>query len=177
MKHRGPHGQKAAFLRVQSVFHPWLNSGVSGEVLLRGEAAGDVFAEDGANGGFAIAAAGEGGAAGTLQLNVAAAAVDVDDFTEENGAAVAELGNEVAELVAGIGLGENVGAFGGPVAGEGFGGGGGVHFELEFGGEGFVEFDETGLANLGGFGGGVETGEETPVGVVEGGFHGVQLPV
>src|SRR6187399_990091 len=38
-----------------------------------------------------------------LELDVAADAVFVDDFAEQDGPAIAELGHEMAELVAGIG--------------------------------------------------------------------------
>jgi len=96
--------------------------------------------------------------------------VDVDDFAEEDGAAVAELGDEVAELMAGVGLGEDFSVVGGLVAGENLGGGFGVELlgvEAEFFRELGVELDEGG-------GGGflclafcVKTGQGSGVGVVE----------
>ena len=82
--------------------------------------ADDVLAQDGAEGGAAVAAARERRGAGALELDVVARAVAGDDFAEQVGAAVAELGDEVAELVAGVGLGERLGACGDAVAGEDF---------------------------------------------------------
>jgi hypothetical protein len=51
-----------------------------------------------------VAAAGEGSAAGALEVEVAAAPVGIDEVTEEHGAAVAEHGVRPAELVPGVGL-------------------------------------------------------------------------
>ncbi len=56
----------------------------------------------------------------TLQLDVAARPVLVDDLAEQDGAAVTELGHEVAELVAGIGHGNGIGAFGHALSGQDF---------------------------------------------------------
>ncbi len=81
-----------------------------GERAGRGDADGghrlgtEVFAEHGAEPGAPIAAARPGGAAGALELDVAAQAIGADHFAEKDGAAVAQLGVPVAELVAGIGL-------------------------------------------------------------------------
>jgi len=89
----------------------WLTGADGGEGSGSGDTEGghsfaeDVLAEDGAEGGAAVSATGEGGGAGALELDVVALAVARDDFAEEVGAAVAELGNEVAELVAGVGDG------------------------------------------------------------------------
>jgi hypothetical protein len=81
-----------------------------------------VFAEDRPDGSLAVTAAREGSAPGAFELDVAALSVSVDDFAEQEGAPVTELGDEVAELVAGVGLGDDGGAFGGLVAREDFGG-------------------------------------------------------
>ena len=59
-----------------------------------------------------IAAAGKRRRSRALELDVAADAVDIDDFAEQDGAAVAELRHEIAELVAGIGHGDRFGAVG-----------------------------------------------------------------
>ncbi|GCC47720.1 hypothetical protein chiPu_0031879, partial [Chiloscyllium punctatum] len=83
--------------------------------------ADDVFAQDRTERGAAIAAARERCWATSLELDVAAEAALVDDFAEQDGAAVAELGNKVPELVAGIGHGDRVGPLGQPLAGEDFG--------------------------------------------------------
>ena len=79
--------------------------------------ADDVFAQHGAERGAAVAAAGERGGARALELDIPADAVLVDDLAEQDGAAVAELGNEVPELVAGIGHRDRIGA-----GGQGFAG-------------------------------------------------------
>jgi hypothetical protein len=128
----------------------------------------DVFAEDGAEGGFAVAAAGEGSAAGAFELDITALAVKIDDFAEEEGAAVTELGHEVAELVAGVGLGEGLGAVGKGVAGEEGGVIGvveGFGVETEGAGEGVIEEDEAGGAD----------GDEFPALMEEGGELGVRM--
>ncbi len=83
--------------------------------------ADDVFAQHRAQRGAAIAAARERRRAGPLELDVAADAVGVDDFTEQDGAAVPELGHEMAELVAGIGHCDRIGAVGDALAGQDLG--------------------------------------------------------
>jgi hypothetical protein len=50
-------------------------------------------------------------------LDVVALAVAGDELSEEIGAAVAELRDEVAELVSGVGDGEGLGTFGDAVTG------------------------------------------------------------
>ena len=82
--------------------------------------ADDVFAQHGPERGAAVAAARERGRARALELDVAADAVAVDDLAEQDGAAVAELRHEVAELVAGIGHGDRLGAIGEALSGEDF---------------------------------------------------------
>jgi len=69
--------------------------------------ADEEFAEHGAEGCAAVAPAREGRGTGSLELNVHAALVRSDLFSEENGAAVAE-GGEVSVLVAGVGLAERM---------------------------------------------------------------------
>ena len=83
--------------------------------------ADDVFAQHRTQRGAAIAAAREWRRARALELDVAADAVGVDDLAEQDGAAVAELRHEMAELVAGIGHRDRVGAVGDALAGEDFG--------------------------------------------------------
>ncbi len=130
----------------------------------------DVFAEDGAERGFTITAAGERGAAGAFELDVAALANGIDHFAEQDGAAVAELRDEVAELVAGVGLGQGLGAGGSVVSGEDLGADrrierGGV--EAEFVGEGVVQLDQFRRRRGGSRGMGVEAREVPGVGVIE----------
>ena len=71
--------------------------------------ADDVFADDRAEGRLAITPAREGRAPRALQLQIAARAIGVDDFPQQEGAAVAKLRREAAELVAGVGLGDRLG--------------------------------------------------------------------
>ena len=78
----------------------------------------NVLAKNRAQGGAAVAPAGERCRAGALELDIVAEATGGDEFAEQVGAAVAELRNKVSELVAGIGLGERLGAVGDTVAGE-----------------------------------------------------------
>ena len=68
--------------------------------------------------GAAVAAARERRRAGALELDVAAHAVAVDDLAEQDRAAVAELRHEMAELVAGIGHRDRLGALGNALAGQ-----------------------------------------------------------
>jgi hypothetical protein len=76
------------------------------------------LAQHRADGGLAVAVARERRAPRALEGEVAAAAVAVDDFADQQGTAVAELRREVAELVAGIGLGDGCGILGQGLAGE-----------------------------------------------------------
>ena len=82
--------------------------------------ADDIFAQHRSQRGAAVAAAGEGGGAAALELDVAADAVPVDDLAEQDGAAIPELRNKVPELVAGIGHRDRIGPVGQPFAGEDF---------------------------------------------------------
>ena len=65
---------------------------------------GDELAEHRAEGGMAVAAAGERGGAGTFQVDVAEVAGGVGDFAEQQRAPVAEDGDEMPELVARVRL-------------------------------------------------------------------------
>src|SRR5262249_58412304 len=56
--------------------------------------ADDVLAQNRAKRRPAIAVAGERGGAGTLELDVAAHAIQIDDFAKQQGATVTQLGNE-----------------------------------------------------------------------------------
>ena len=92
-----------------------LASGGDGEAAGGGNPQGvhpfadDVLAEHRAQGRASIAAAGVGGAARTLELDVEAAAVRRELFAHKDCPAVAEV-CEIAELVAGICLGDRCGS-------------------------------------------------------------------
>ena len=83
--------------------------------------ADDVFAQHRSERGAAVAAARKRRRAGPLELDVAADAVLVDDFAEQDGAAIAQLGHKMPELVAGIGHRDRVGALGDALAGQNLG--------------------------------------------------------
>ena len=72
----------------------------------------------GARFGPAVTGAGKGRAAGALELNVAASSAAVDHLAQEQSPAVAKLGHEAAELVAGIGLRQRRRSLGDLVAGK-----------------------------------------------------------
>ena len=96
--------------------------------------ADDVFAQDRAQRGAPVAAAREGSPPGALELDVDARAVRADDLAQQDGAAVAELRDEMAELVAGIGERDRGRAVGDAIAGEqlcAFGAGERVGIEAE----------------------------------------------
>jgi hypothetical protein len=65
--------------------------------------ADEIFAQDWPQCGAAIAPPGERRWARALQLNIASLAIAVHDLAKEDCAAVAKLGNEIAELMPGIG--------------------------------------------------------------------------
>ena len=83
--------------------------------------ADDVFAQDRPERGAAVAPARERRWARSLELDVASDAVSVDDLAEQDGPAVAKLGDELPELVAGIGHRDRIGAVGEALSGEDFG--------------------------------------------------------
>ena len=102
-------------------------------------------------------------------MDVEALADRSDLLAEEEGAAIAEA-SEVAELVAGVGLGDGLGAVGEGVAGEEGGVVGvveGFGVEAEGAGEGVVEDDEAWGGDRGEFPALMEEGGELGVGVVE----------
>ena len=140
----------------------------------------DVFAQDRSERGATVAAAGERGRAGTLELDVAADAVPVDDLAEQNGAAVAELRHEMAELVAGIGHGDGVGAFRQAFSGEDFGALGRcelVRIEPKLDGELPVQLDQPGSGDRGRGHAREEIGRQGRVGMLEGEMqrHGLKI--
>ena len=63
----------------------------------------EIFAQDGTERRPPIAAPGKGRRPRALQLDVTALSAPIDDFTQKDCAAVAELRHEVSELMAGIG--------------------------------------------------------------------------
>src|SRR3984957_20862603 len=65
--------------------------------------ANEIFSQDRPQCGAAIAPPGERRSARALQLDIAPLAVAVHDLAKEDCAAVAELRNEIAELMPGIG--------------------------------------------------------------------------
>ena len=68
----------------------------------------EVFAQDGTERGLAIATTGKGRAARPLQVKVATPSKTVDQLTQKQRTAIAELGREAPKLVACIGHGERV---------------------------------------------------------------------
>ena len=80
--------------------------------------ADDVFAQDRAERGSAVAIAGERGGAGTLELDVAARPIESDDLAKKKDAAVTQLRDEVTKLMAGIGHGQRFAELGYGVAGK-----------------------------------------------------------
>ncbi len=76
----------------------------------------DALAQHRTDRGQAVATAGERRGPRALEVDVAKAAVGVDDLSQQEGAPVAETPGELAELVSGIGLGHRSGAPGHEVA-------------------------------------------------------------
>ncbi len=142
--------------------------------------ADDVFAQDRPERGAAVAAAGERGRAGTLQLDVAAHAVAVDDFAEQDGTAVAELGNKVAELVARIGHRDRVGAIRQALSGKDFRpfrGLQNVGIEPEVNRKRPVQLDQPGRGDRGRRDAGKKVCRQRRIGVLEGEMncHGLKI--
>ena len=77
-----------------------------------------VFAQHWTQSRAAVAAAGESCPAGAFQLKIAGGAVAVDDVAQKDRAAIAKLGDEVAELVARVSQRDRPGAGRHDVAGE-----------------------------------------------------------
>ncbi len=78
----------------------------------------EVLAQHGPHGGQSIAGAGPGRAARALQLHIAQHAVAVAQFAQQQRAPIAQRGNEVRELMAGVGLCDGPCIFGELSAGE-----------------------------------------------------------
>ena len=136
----------------------------------------DVFAQHRPERGAPIPTAREGGGPRALELDVPPRPVPPDHLAQQDGAAIAELGDEIAELVAGIGLGEGLRALGHRIAREhrdAFGGGqpGGVEAELL--GQRMVQPDQLRCLDWGGRQARVEAVRQAGVAVVEGDAHGV----
>ena len=78
--------------------------------------ADDVLAQHRADRGQTVTAAGERGAPGALEVQVARLTVGVDEFAEQQRPPVAETRGIGAELMPGVGLGDRGGAAGNEVA-------------------------------------------------------------
>ena len=125
--------------------------------------------------GPAVTPAGEGRAAGTLELDVQALAGRVPDLTQENGSPIAQLRHEAPELMAGIGHGQGHRPLRHPVAGENLHGlrrPQGRRVQSQAGGEGFVELDQSWLGHRHRRQAGEEALGQSGVAVVEGKGHG-----
>ena len=105
----------------------------------------DIFAQHGAERGATVAAPGEGRWTGAFEVHVPPDARAVDKFAQQQGAAVAKLRHEVAELVSGIGECDGLGVCGEHIAGEEQGGRGlhGIDIEPELPRERAVEGEQT----------------------------------
>ena len=130
--------------------------------------------------GAAVAAAGERGGARALELDVAADAVRVDDLAEQDRPAVAELGHEIPELVAGIGHGDGVGARGNRLSGQDFGALRGlqqVRIEPELDRQRPVQLDQPGRGHGGRRDAGKEAVRQRRIRVLEGEMdcHGLKI--
>ena len=142
--------------------------------------ADDVFAQHRPERGAAVAAARERRRAGPLELDVAADAVGVDDLAEQDGAAVAELRHEMAELVAGIGHRDRIGAVGNPLAGQDLGALGAleqVGIEAEMDRQRPVQLDQARGGDRGRRHAGEKARRQRRIGVLEGEMdrHGLKI--
>ena len=136
--------------------------------------ADDVFAQHRPERRAAVAAAGERRGARALELDVAADAVRVDDLAEQDGAAVAELGHEMPELVAGIGHRDRIGAVGNASCRRGFRRPRarqqvGIEAELER--QRPVQLDQPGRGHRGRRHAGEKARRQRRIGVLEGEMH------
>ena len=153
---------------------------VVGNAERRHRLADDVFAQHRPERGAAVAAAREGRRAGALELDVAAHAVAVDDFAEQDRAAIAELGHEMAELVAGIGHRDRVGALRDPLAGQDLGALGAVEqvrIEAEMHRQRPVQLDQARGGDRGRHHAGEKARRQRRIGVLEGEMdrHGLKI--
>ena len=133
--------------------------------------ADDVFAQHRPERGAAIAAPRKRRRAGPLELNVAAHAFGVDHLAEQDGAAVPELRDEMAELVAGIGHRDRIGAVGDPLAGEDLGSLGAleqVRIEAEMDRQRPVQLDQARRGDRGRRHAGEKARRQRRIGVLEG---------
>ena len=141
-----------------------------GDAQRKHRLADDVFAQHRSERGAAVAPSREWRGTRALELDVAADAVLVDDFAEQDGPAVAELGDEMAELVAGIGHRDRVGAVRQALSGEDFGAFRAlqhVGIEPEMDGERPVQLDQPGCGHGGGRHPGEKARRQRRVGVLE----------
>ena len=137
--------------------------------------ADEVFAQHGAQGGAAIAAAGEGSAAGALELDVESRAVRRHDFPQQDRAPIAQLGHEMAELVARVGERDRRRALRHAVAGQDrhtFRAGEGRGVEPQPLRQRRVHADQSGLSHRRRVEAGVEVLRQAGVAVVEGKMDG-----
>ncbi len=72
----------------------------------------------GAEGGLAISSAGERRASRTFELDIAAPAIRTEDFAQQQGASVTKLRHELTKLMASVGFGNRLRAFGNYIAGK-----------------------------------------------------------
>ncbi|MHC2692970.1 hypothetical protein ACVME9_005461 [Bradyrhizobium liaoningense] len=142
--------------------------------------ADDVLAQDRTQRGAAVATAGERGGARALELDVAADAALVDDLAEQDGAAVAELGHEMPELVAGIGHRDGIGSGRNRLAGQDLGtlrGFQQVRIQPELDCQRPVQLDQPGGGDRGRRDAGKEAVRQRRIGVLEGEMHRHRLKI
>ena len=112
--------------------------------------ADDVLAQHRAEGGAPVTAAREGRAAGAFELDVAPRAIPPHHFAEQDGAPVAQLRHELAELVPGIGERDRRRPLGHNIAGQDFhpfGAGQRRGVESELFGQGGIHPDQPGCGH------------------------------
>ena len=141
-----------------------------GDAERRHGLADQVLAQHGAERRAAVAAARVRRAARALELDIAPAARAVHDLAQQDGPAVAELGHELAELVARVGGRERLGAFGHAPARQhidALGRRERVRVEPEFRRQRAVESHEPGRGRVGRHHAGVEGSRKSRVAVVK----------